>query len=161
MATGAHPPKHGRGGHRRKIWIALLALVLAGLVAFALSRLNLSRAGHALITASPGWIALSFLLMGSSLVLRSISWHQVLRAALPDIEIPWPPVIRATMIGVMASAVFPGRIGEPTRVVVMARRLQERGRMGTIKEAYKIVVQIEGGGYRGPCYQSVSYRKGF
>ena len=28
------------------------------------------------------------------------------------------------MIGVMASAVFPGRIGEPTRVVVLTRRLE-------------------------------------
>jgi phosphatidyl-myo-inositol alpha-mannosyltransferase len=124
MATGADPSTDTRRGHRRRIWIALLALALASLVAFALSRLNLSRAGHALITASPGWIALSFLLMGSSLVLRSISWHQVLRAALPDSVIRWPPVIRATMIGVMASAVFPGRIGEPTRVVVMTRHLQ-------------------------------------
>ena len=102
----------------------LLALAVAGLVAFALSRLNLKRAGHALITASPGWIALSFVLMGSSLVLRSVSWHQVLRAALPDSVIAWAPVIRATMIGVMASAVFPGRIGEPTRVVVITRHLQ-------------------------------------
>ncbi len=130
MATGADPPTDRRRGRRRKFWIALLALAVAGLVAFALSRLNLSRAGHALITASPGWIALSFLLMGSSLVLRSISWHQVLRAALPDSVIRWPPVIRATMIGVMASAVFPGRIGEPTRVVVITRHLQgPRARM--------------------------------
>ncbi|HEX5224503.1 MAG TPA: lysylphosphatidylglycerol synthase transmembrane domain-containing protein, partial [Solirubrobacteraceae bacterium] len=29
----------------------------------------------------------------------------------------------ATMIGVMASAVFPGRIGEPSRVLVLSRRL--------------------------------------
>jgi uncharacterized membrane protein YbhN (UPF0104 family) len=79
MATGGDPPTDRRRGHRRKIWIALLAVAVAGLVAFALSRLNLSRAGHALITATPGWIALSFLLMGSSLVLRSVSWHQVLR----------------------------------------------------------------------------------
>ena len=63
------------------MWIALLAIALAGLVAFALSRLNLSRAGHALITASPGWIALSLLLMAFSLVLRSVSWQQVLAAA--------------------------------------------------------------------------------
>jgi phosphatidylinositol alpha-mannosyltransferase len=46
-----------------------------------------------------------------------------LRAALPDTEIGWAPVIRATMIGVMASAVFPGRIGEPTRMLVLTRRL--------------------------------------
>src|SRR5271169_4855233 len=130
MGSGADPPTDGRRGHRRKIWIALLAVAVAGLVAFALSQLNLSRAGHALITASPGWIALSLLLMGASLVLRSVSWHQVLRAALPDSVIRWPPVVRATMIGVMASAVFPGRIGEPTRVVVITRHLEgPRARM--------------------------------
>jgi phosphatidylinositol alpha-mannosyltransferase len=107
-----------------RAWFVVLAVAVAGLVAFALSRLNLSRAGHALITASPGWIALSFALMGTSLLLRSVSWHQVLRAALPETVIAWAPVIRATMIGVMASAVFPGRIGEPTRVVVISRHLE-------------------------------------
>jgi phosphatidylinositol alpha-mannosyltransferase len=55
--------------------------------------------------------------------MRASSWHQTLRAALPETPIRWPPVIRATMIGVMASAVFPGRVGEPTRMVVLARDL--------------------------------------
>jgi len=90
---------------------------------FALSRLGLHRIGHALITATPGWVALAFALMALSLLLRSISWHQTLRAALPDTPIAWAPVVRATMIGVMGSAVFPGRIGEPSRVLVLTRRL--------------------------------------
>jgi len=98
-------------------------LVFVGLLAFAVSRLNVHRFGHALITATPGWVALALLLMGLSLVLRSASWHQVLRAALPDMKIAWAPVVRATMIGVMASAVLPGRIGEPSRVIVLTRRL--------------------------------------
>jgi phosphatidylinositol alpha-mannosyltransferase len=84
--------------------------------------------GHTLASASPGWIVLALALMALSLVLRAVSWHQVLRAALPDTEIPWLPVIRATMIGVMGSAVLPGRIGEPTRVVVLSRRLEGRTR---------------------------------
>jgi phosphatidylinositol alpha-mannosyltransferase len=106
-------------------WGALATVILlAGLVVFALSRLNLSRVGHALVTASPGWIALALVLMGLSLVLRSISWYATLRAALPETQIRWPPVMRATMIGVMASAVFPGRIGEPSRVLVLTRRLE-------------------------------------
>jgi len=61
--------------------------------------------------------------MGLSLLLRSVSWHEALRAALPDTPIGWIAVTRATMIGVMASAVVPGRIGEPTRIVVLSRRL--------------------------------------
>lgn len=104
--------------------MAVAALLLAALLAFALSRLGLHRIGHALITAEPGWVALAFLLMALSLLLRSVSWHETLRAALPQTRIAWGVVTRATMIGVMASAVVPGRIGEPTRVVVLTRRLQ-------------------------------------
>ena len=103
--------------------IVLGAILLAGVVALALAQLNLPRVGHALITATPGWIALALLLMALSLLLRSASWHETLRAALPDTPIGWAPVARATMIGVMASALFPGRIGEPSRVIVLTRRL--------------------------------------
>jgi phosphatidylinositol alpha-mannosyltransferase len=101
----------------------LVAILLAGLVVLALSRLELHRISHALITATPGWVALALVLMALSLLLRSASWQQTLRAALPDTPIGWAPVARATMIGVMASALFPGRIGEPSRVIVLTRRL--------------------------------------
>jgi len=101
----------------------LAAIVLAGLVVFALSRLEWRRIGHALITATPGWVALALVLMALSLLLRSASWRETLRAALPEAQIGWAPVARATMIGVLASALFPGRIGEPSRVLVLTRRL--------------------------------------
>jgi phosphatidyl-myo-inositol alpha-mannosyltransferase len=116
-----------RARHRR-VGLIVAAILLAGLLAFALSRLGLDRIGHALITARPGWVAGAFVLMASSLVLRSVSWHQTLRAALPETTIPWPAVTRATMIGVMASAVVPGRVGEPTRVIVLTRRLKGSNR---------------------------------
>jgi phosphatidylinositol alpha-mannosyltransferase len=116
------PARERRG--RRRAAVVLLALLLAGLVAFALTRLNLEHVGHALINADPAWIVLALVLMGLSLVVRSVSWREVLRAALPDTAIHWPPVVRATMIGVMTSAVFPGRLGEPMRVVVLSRRLE-------------------------------------
>jgi phosphatidylinositol alpha-mannosyltransferase len=113
---------------RRRVGIAVAALLLVAILAFALSRLGLHRIGHALASASPGWILLALALMSFSLLARAISWHEVLRAALPTIAIPWPPVVRATMIGVMGSAVFPGRIGEPTRVLVLSRRLEGSAR---------------------------------
>jgi phosphatidyl-myo-inositol alpha-mannosyltransferase len=110
-------------------WLIALALVFAAaLVALALSQLDLRRVGHALITATPGWIVAALVLMGSSLVMRSISWRAVLHAALPTTPIRWPPVVRATMIGVMGSAVFPGRIGEAARVLVLSRRIEGRTR---------------------------------
>jgi phosphatidylinositol alpha-mannosyltransferase len=123
MGAPAKPPPPRRRARQRRAGLIVAAILLAGLLAFALSRLGLHRIGHALITAKPGWVALAFVLMACSLVLRSVSWHQTLCAALPETRIPWPAVTRATMIGVMASAVVPGRIGEPTRVVVLTRRL--------------------------------------
>jgi phosphatidyl-myo-inositol alpha-mannosyltransferase len=127
-----HPRTPQRSRGRRSIpstfagraVLAVAALALAGLAVYAVSRLNLGRVGHALITATPGWIVLALALMGLSLLARSASWHEALRAALPDTPVGWIPVARATMIGVMASAVFPGRIGEPTRIVVLSRRLR-------------------------------------
>ena len=113
---------------RRASWrhaaALIAAIVVAGLVAFALSRLGLHRIGHALITANPGWLVLATALMGLSLLMRALSWHETLRAALPEAPIGTAPVVRATMIGVMVSALFPGRMGEPSRVLVLTRRLE-------------------------------------
>jgi phosphatidylinositol alpha-mannosyltransferase len=124
MGTPPNAKMRRRGSAWTRAGIIGAAILLAGLVVFALSRLGLHRIGHALITASPGWIVLALALMALSLLLRAASWHETLRAALPETQVPWPAVIRATMIGVMASAVFPGRIGEPTRVLVLSRRLE-------------------------------------
>jgi phosphatidylinositol alpha-mannosyltransferase len=123
MSIPENRPARRRSRIDRRAGIAVAAILLAGLVVFALSRLELHRIGHALITATPGWVALALALMALALLLRSISWQQTLRAALPDTPIGMAPVARATMIGVMASAVFPGRIGEPSRVLVLTRRL--------------------------------------
>jgi phosphatidylinositol alpha-mannosyltransferase len=112
----------------RRWLIAIALLLVAALVALALSQLNLSRVGHELITATPGWVVAALVLMGSSLVMRSISWRAVLHAALPTTPIRWAPIVRATMIGVMGSAVFPGRIGEAARVLVLSRRIEGRTR---------------------------------
>jgi phosphatidylinositol alpha-mannosyltransferase len=117
-------PRRWRRVRLRHVALPIGLLVIAGLVVFALSQLDLHRVAHYLVTADPGWVALAFVLMALSLLMRSVSWEQTVRAALPDTRIAWPPVIRATMIGVMGSAVFPGRVGELTRVVVLARRLE-------------------------------------
>jgi phosphatidylinositol alpha-mannosyltransferase len=113
-----------RWRHARRVGLLAGAIVLGAVVAFALLKLNLAHVGHALVSASPGWIALALALMALSLFSRAVSWHQALRAALPDVPVGWAAVVRATMIGVMGSAVFPGRIGEPTRMLVLSRRLQ-------------------------------------
>ena len=63
MAAPENSPVRSRGPALRRAGVVLVVILLAGLVAFALSRLELQRVGHALITASPGWIVLSLALM--------------------------------------------------------------------------------------------------
>jgi phosphatidyl-myo-inositol alpha-mannosyltransferase len=126
MDARENPAVGWRGTALRRVGVVLVVIVLAGLVAFALSRLELQRVGHALVTASPGWIVLALALMSLAMLMRSISWHQTLRAALPETRLPWGAVVRATMIGVMGSAIVPGRLGEPARILVLSRRLDGR-----------------------------------
>ena len=55
----------------------MAAILLAAILAFALSQLGLHRVGHALASAAPGWVLLALALMSLSLLLRAISWHEV------------------------------------------------------------------------------------
>ncbi len=101
------PPNRHRNA--RRAGVVMAALLLAAVLALALTRLNLPHVAHALLSASPGWLLLALVLMMLSLLARAASWRATLLAALPDARLPWGPVMRATMIGVMASAVFPGQ----------------------------------------------------
>lgn len=107
----------------RRLGIALFALLVIGVLAAALSSLEPGKVTHALVSARLQWLAAALAVMMSSLFARSVSWMEVLRAAIPDVAISRLVVVRATMIGVLGSAVFPGRLGEPSRVVVVSRRL--------------------------------------
>lgn len=100
-------------------------LVVIGVIVAAVSSLELSKVGHALVSAKLEWLAAALAVMMSSLFARSVSWMEVLRAAIPDTAISRLVVTRATMIGVLGSAVFPGRLGEPSRVVVVSKRLPQ------------------------------------
>jgi phosphatidylinositol alpha-mannosyltransferase len=109
--------------------MGVVALLLAGIVALAVSQLGAHNVVHSLGTARPGWLAAALAVMMLSLIVRAVCWHEILAAALPGTAVPWPPVVRASMIGVMGSAVFPGRLGEAARVLVLARHLPGRRRL--------------------------------
>lgn len=107
----------------RRVGIVILVLVVIGVLIAAISSLELGKVGNALVSARLQWLAAALVVMMSSLFARSVSWLEVLRAAIPDAAISRLVVMRATMIGVLGSAVFPGRLGEPSRVVVVSRKL--------------------------------------
>lgn len=110
----------GRG--RRILAISLAVAVAAGVVALAIDKIGPHRLLHSLGGVRPGWLVLAAALMILSLLLRAGSWLAVLRAVRPPVLVRAAVVARASMIGVMASAVAPGRIGEPARAYAVARR---------------------------------------
>ena len=115
----------GSARRSRLVWraaAALGSLALAGLIALALMGLGLAGIGRSLSNVHPWWLVAALALNGLSMFLRAVSWQAALRAALPDVRIPPLVVVRATMIGVLVSALIPGRFGEPAKAYLVARR---------------------------------------
>src|SRR5207249_7023365 len=56
------------------------------------------------------------------------------RAALPGVRVRRRDATRGTMIGVLMSATLPARLGEPSRALIMARRL------GRVRERLPVVL---------------------
>ena len=117
-----------RSRSTRRIVLALGSLALAGLIVLALSGVGLAGIGRSLERVHPWWLVAALALNSLSMFLRAVSWQAVLRAALPDVRLPSRVVVRATMIGVLVSAVVPGRIGEPARAYLVARRAGDTAR---------------------------------
>jgi phosphatidylinositol alpha-mannosyltransferase len=103
------------------------AVAGAGLAAMALQRIGIDKVGRAIVDATLIWVLLAFALMCLSMLVRSEAWHAILRAALPSgVRVRRRDTARGTMVGVLMSATLPARLGEPSRALIVARRL---GRM--------------------------------
>jgi phosphatidylinositol alpha-mannosyltransferase len=75
------------------------------------------------IASSPAWAVLAVALMVAAMVLRAVSWHAILKAALPAARPRFVDSLQGTSIGVLMSATLPARLGEPSRALIVARRL--------------------------------------
>jgi phosphatidyl-myo-inositol alpha-mannosyltransferase len=110
----------------RRVLVGAGAVAGAGLAALALQRIGIESIGRALLAATPVWVLVAFALMCASMLLRAEAWHAILRAALPGVRVRRRDTARGTMIGVLMSATLPARLGEPSRALIVARRI---GRM--------------------------------
>jgi phosphatidylinositol alpha-mannosyltransferase len=136
------PARPSAGETRRRPGVAFArraAFVLAavaGLVlgALALRRIGVGNIGHTLLDSSPTWVLVGLGLMCSSMVLRALAWHQILRAALPAARVKRRDAMQGTFIGVLMSATLPARLGEPSRALIVARRL------GRVPETLPVVL---------------------
>src|SRR4051794_8603716 len=129
------------GANRRRAWrIVRRGAVVGGavgglgLAALALHRIGIQSIGDALLGAHAFWVVLALGLMCASMLLRAESWHAILQAALPGVQIRRRWVSRAVMVGVLMSATLPARLGEPSRALIVARRL------GRVRERLPVVL---------------------
>src|SRR4051794_3385782 len=106
----------------------------AGLTALALERIGIQSIGNAIVAATPVWVLVAFALMCGSMFLRAESWHAILEAALPGARVRRRDAARGVMIGVLMSATLPARLGEPSRALIVARRI------GRVRERLPVVL---------------------
>jgi len=118
----------------RRVLVGAGAVAGAGLTALALQRLGVESIARAMLAATPLWVLAAFALMCASMLLRAEAWHAILRAALPGTRVRRRDVARATMVGVLMSATLPARLGEPSRALIVARR------MGRMRDRFPVVL---------------------
>jgi phosphatidylinositol alpha-mannosyltransferase len=133
-------PKHPAAGRRRlaraarRVLVSVGAVVGVGLALLALQRIGIESIGRAVVAATPVWVLVAFALMCASMLVRAEAWHAILRAALPGTRVRRRDAARATMIGVLMSATLPARLGEPSRALIVARRV------GRVRDRFPIVL---------------------
>ena len=89
----------------------------------ALDRIGVDRIGRSLLDSSPTWVLVGLALMCLSMGFRAVSWHAILKAALPKMRPRFTDAWQGTTIGVLMSATLPARLGEPSRALIVSRRL--------------------------------------
>jgi phosphatidylinositol alpha-mannosyltransferase len=121
-------PMPAGGGHRalriaRRAAFGAAAAGAAGGTLLALDRIGMRPIAHALVDSQPVWVLVGLALMCLSMLARAVAWHAILRAALPDALPRLLDAVQGTTIGVLMSATLPARLGEPSRALIVARRL--------------------------------------
>ncbi len=133
-------PAVAKAGRRAAARVARrVALVAAaaggiGLAALAVDQLGIEKIGHAVVAATPVWVLLAFGLMCLSMLVRAEAWNAIVRAALPGTPVHRRDTARATMVGVLMSATLPARLGEPSRALILSRRL------GRVRDRFPVVL---------------------
>jgi phosphatidylinositol alpha-mannosyltransferase len=106
----------------RRAGVAAVSLGAILLAVLALNKIGLGNIASALLASSPSLVLLGLGIMCAAMALRAVSWHAILRAALPTARVRLSDAMQGTFIGVLMSSTLPARLGEPARALVVARR---------------------------------------
>jgi phosphatidylinositol alpha-mannosyltransferase len=133
----AGPPLVGRPRRvrtLRRAGLVVSSLGAGALAALALQRVGVTRVAASLVASKPGLLAAGLALMCAAMFARAISWHSILVAAPTWRRVKRRDAMQGTFIGVLMSATLPARLGEPSRALIVARRL------GRARESLPIVL---------------------
>lgn len=98
-----------------------LGALLLGLL--ALQRIGVGPVVASIVASSPGLVAAGLGLMCLSMFVRGLAWHAILRVAPTWRRARRRDALQGTFIGVLMSATLPARLGEPSRALIVARRI--------------------------------------
>jgi phosphatidyl-myo-inositol alpha-mannosyltransferase len=115
-------PRQRAFAHVRRAAMLAFTLGMVALAYLALKKIGIANIGQTLINSEPSYVLLGLGTMCLAMVMRGLSWHAILQAALPKARIRLADAIRGTMIGVLMSSTLPARLGEPSRALIIARR---------------------------------------
>ncbi len=124
--SGSGSPSSSRERSKRALRrVALAGSCIGGLALalLALVHIGVGRVAASLLASSPGLLAAGFALMCASMFARAIAWHAILAAAPTWRKAKRRDAMQGTFIGVLMSATLPARLGEPSRALIVARRL--------------------------------------
>jgi phosphatidyl-myo-inositol alpha-mannosyltransferase len=109
--------------------VALLASSLVGILLayLALQKIGVTNVAASLVASSPGLVAAGVGVMCASMFVRGIAWHAILEAAPTWRKARRRDALQGTFIGVLMSATLPARLGEPSRALIVARRIGRAG----------------------------------
>ncbi len=107
----------------RRAAVGASSLAGAGLAALALQRVGVARVAASLLASKPGLVAAGLALMCASMFVRALAWHAILSAAPTWRRAKRRDAMQGTFIGVLMSSTLPARLGEPSRALILARRL--------------------------------------
>jgi phosphatidyl-myo-inositol alpha-mannosyltransferase len=119
----AVPPARRALRVARRATLAAVSLAGLALALLALARIGVARVIASLVASSPGLIAAGLGLMCISMVVRGLAWHAILSAAPTWRKARRRDALQGTFIGVLMSATLPARLGEPSRALIVARRI--------------------------------------
>jgi phosphatidylinositol alpha-mannosyltransferase len=123
QGSAPRPVRPGGSRRLRRLGLVASSLAAAALGTLALQHVGLTRVAASLVSSKPALVAAALGVMCAAMFVRAIAWHALLAVAPTWRRATHRDAMQGTFIGVLMSATLPARLGEPSRALIVARRI--------------------------------------